>query len=257
MDPSRGASPAPKAQGAVERPLLDRAPGAGLGEHALGDTLRPTARAPRPGTRPDASEDGAALDRAQPPRHRRPPRLRRPPRRHPCPRCTKARAAQAVEHARQRNRTRPVVAQRYAAPSHDRHRARAVSAPIATHPERVHGGLPARLDCPAHLPGANAMADQPQRLPRRPTRLATSRATRRTSDVHRRGALRPGLDVHEGMNDDRCAPLLQDVSERDGRKAAKPGPPVTFFVQGRRPADTPPPDPASTPLARTRTNPCP
>lgn len=223
------ASPAGKAQGAVERPLLDRPLGGRHREHPLRDALRSTTRTPGPWARPDTGEDRAPRDGAQPPRHRRPTRLRRPPRRHPCSRGAKALADQAVDHARQRNRRGSVVAQRYAASSHHRHRARAVSAPVATHPERVHCGLPARVDRPAHLPRAKAVADQPQWLPGWPTRLATSRAARRTRDVHRRDPLRPGLDVDKRMNDDRCAPLLQDVSERDGRKAAKPGPPVTFL----------------------------
>ena len=41
------------------------------------------------------------------------------------------------------------------------------------------------------------------------------------------------------MYDDRCAPfLLQVVSERDGRKAAKPCPPVTFLCLQAGPAPT-------------------
>src|ERR1700677_2206743 len=79
------------------------------------------------------------------------------------------------------------------------------------------------------------MADQPQPAPRRARRSVTPRATRRASHLDRRRPLRPRLDVHEGMNDYRCAPSLHGSRSTTGGGPTKPILPSPFCPVGPTP----------------------
>jgi hypothetical protein len=116
-----------------------------------------------------------------------------------------------------------------------------MTTPVPSDPERVHGRRLARVDGPSHLTSAKTVAHEAQRLPCRPSHLLATGAARGPGNVHRGRALRPGLDVDERMNDDRCAPLLQGIAGAlTGGRASNPRLPSSFCL-GRPRADAPPP----------------
>ena len=138
--------------------------------------------------------------------------------------------AGAGSEAKQREGDRcraEVPAAHHAARHHHEHRVAAAAPVTADRHDPHHRRSPDRART-AHLPQPQAMADDPQRPAYRPTCPVAARAAGRPDLGNPRQALRPNVDIEDGMNDVRRAPRLQCLWSTTRGRLSRAGPLVTF-----------------------------